>query len=131
MRPLCVLVAALCCAIAQGAQIESSQDLIERLTPQQKQQFDLASQAFNSQRYADALAGFKALLQELPSEPVLSKFAAESGLNSGDEKFAVDILGPLVQKNPDDWQATALLARAYAGIGDNKARDAAMAHMLE
>ncbi|MGA8028265.1 MAG: hypothetical protein WB992_14070 [Bryobacteraceae bacterium] len=130
MRPLCV-IAALCCAFAQAAQIESTQDLIGRLTPQQKQQFDLASQAFNSQHYAEALAGFKALLQEIPGEPVLSKFAAESGLNSGDEKFVVDILGPLVQANRDDWQATALLARAYAAMGDNKARDAAMARMLE
>jgi tetratricopeptide (TPR) repeat protein len=127
----CIISAALCCAIAQAAQIESSQDLVARLTPQQKQQFDAASQAFNSQHYADALAGFKALLQELPGDPVLSKFTAESALNSADGKFALDILQPVAQSNPDDWQAAALLARAYAATGDNKARDAAMAHMLE
>ncbi|MGA8029773.1 MAG: hypothetical protein WB992_21730 [Bryobacteraceae bacterium] len=61
MRSRCV-IAALYCVIARVAQIESSQDLIERLTPQQKQQFDLASQAFNSQHYADALVGFKDLI---------------------------------------------------------------------
>jgi hypothetical protein len=108
-------------------------DLIQagRATPQQKQQFDVASQAFTSQHYAEALAGFKALLQELPGDPLLSKFAAESDLNCGDGKFAVDTLRPVVQTNPDDWQASALLAHAYAATGDNKARDAAMVHMLE
>jgi len=126
-----IIAAALCCAIAQPAQIESSQDLVGRLTPQQKQQFDLASQAFDSQHYAGGLSAFKALLQELPGDPVLSKFAAESALNSGNATFAVDTLQPVAQTNPDDWQATALLARGYAATGDKKARDVAMAHMLE
>jgi hypothetical protein len=61
----------------------------------------------------------------------LSKFAAESALNAGDEKFALDILQPVAQSNRDDWQATALLARTYAAMGDIKSRDVAMGHMLQ
>ncbi len=39
------VITALCCVIAQAGQIESLQELVGRLTSQQKQQFDLASQA--------------------------------------------------------------------------------------
>lgn len=125
------IAAGLFCAVLYAAQVESPQQLVERLTPEQKQQFDTASQAFASQRYPQALAAFKQLLQQVPGDPVLSKFAGEAALDSGDAKFALDTVKPVAEGNSDDWQATALLARACAELGDKNARDAAMAHMLE
>lgn len=119
------------CLITAGAQIETPQDLLQRLTPEQKQQFDTAVQAFQAQRFGAALTGFKQILQQLPADPVVSKFAAEAALNTGDAKFALDGLKPIAQANPDDWQAASLLARAYAETGDTRGRDGAMAHMVE
>jgi hypothetical protein len=108
-----------------------SQDLVARLTPEQKQLFDDGSKAFGGQRYADALADFKKLLAEIPGDPVLSKFASEAALNTGDDAFALATLKPLSAGAPDDWQAAALLARACAESGDKPCRDAGMAHMVE
>jgi|GEM_PF-3321441 len=48
--------------------IESIQDLVARLTPEQKQQFDEATSAFNAQRFPDALAIYKELLKQLPGD---------------------------------------------------------------
>lgn len=123
-----VASAALFCTFVQAAEIESPQELAARLTPQQKQEFDAAVQAFDAQHYPDALAGFSALLHELPSDPVLAKFAAESALNSDNAKVALYTVKPVGAQNPDDWQATALLARAYSAVGDNNGNEA-MAHL--
>ena len=113
------------------AQMESTQDLITKLNPQQKQIFDGAVQAFSVRRYSDALAKFKALLDELPSEVILSKFACESALNSGDRAFAVSVLKPIATTDSIDWQAVALLTRACAESGDTACRDRGMARMLD
>ena len=110
---------------------ESVGDLVARLSPQQKQQFGDAGRAFSGQHYADALAIYKQLLNELPGDAILSKFASEAALNVGDSSFALSSLKPLAQADPDDWQAAALLARACAESGDVSGRDSGMAHMLE
>ena len=114
-----------------AAQMETAQDLVNRLTPQQKQQFDDASKAFSAQHYADAFATFKILLDQLPGDAVLSKFAGEASLNAGDTNFALKALKPLAEGDPDDWQAAALLTRACAESGDTACRDSGIAHMLE
>ena len=111
--------------------VESAQELIARLTPDQKQQYDAAVQNFNGQNYADALVHYKALLKELPTDPILLKFSSESALNTGDTTYALNNLKPVAQANPDDWQAAGLLTRAYAESGDKTDRDAGIAHMIE
>lgn len=111
--------------------IESDQELIARLTPDQKQQYDAAVQNFNGQNYADALVHYKALLKDLPNDPILLKFSSESALNTGDTAYALNNLKPVAQANPDDWQAAGLLTRAYAESGDKTDRDAGIAHMIE
>jgi len=110
---------------------ESVGDLVARLSPQQKQQFDGAGKAFSGRHYADAQAIYKQLLSELPGDAVLSKFASEAALNAGDTSFGLSTLKPLAQADPDDWQAAALLTRACAESGDIACRDSGMAHMLD
>src|SRR5579884_3850437 len=93
--------------------------------------FEEAMSAFTGQKYTDALAGFKQLLAQLPGNPLLSKFAGEAGLNTGDAGFAAGTLRPIAEADPDDWQACALLARACAESGDADCRDRSMSHMLD
>lgn len=112
-------------------QIESIQDLVAHLTPEQKQQFDDAMNDFNTQRYAAALPIYKQLLQQLQGDAVLLKLAAEAALNTGDTESALTSLKPLTAANPNDWQAAALLTRACAESGDKTCRDSGMGHMLE
>jgi predicted Zn-dependent protease len=110
---------------------ETPQALVAKLSPQQKQEFDDAGKAFNAKQYADALVVYKRLLGELPGDAVLSKFASEAALDSGDVAFALGTMKPIAQADADDWQAVALLTRACAESGDAAGRDAGMAHMLE
>lgn len=110
---------------------ESTQELVARLTPQQKQRFTDAGKAFGSQHYTDALGSYKLLLNDLPGDPILAKYASEAALNTGDTSYALSLVRPLAQANPDDWQASALLTRAYAESGDKVGRDAGFAHMLD
>lgn len=111
--------------------IESTEDLLATLTPEQKGEFDTAGKAFAAQRYDQALATYKLLLKDHPGDPVLSKFASEAALNTGDPNFAAESLKPVAQGNPNDWQAAALLTRASAESGDKSARDAGIVHMLD
>lgn len=110
---------------------ETTQDLIAKLNPQQKQYFDNAGKAYGEHRYADSLAIHQLLLKDFPSDPILLKFASEAALNGGDATFAMKTLKPLVQADLDDWQAAAMLVRACAETGDTVCRDAGMAHMLD
>ncbi len=110
---------------------ESTQDLIAKLNPQQKQQFADAGKAFSEHRFADSLAIHKQLLKDFPGDPILSKFASEAALHGGDTGFALNTLKPIAQADPDDWQAASLLTRACAESGDKACRDAGMAHMLD
>jgi hypothetical protein len=136
---LILILSSLAPAILQGqesptppvAHVESVQDLIERFNPQQKKQFDDASNAFNLQDYAAALAVYKLLLKDFPSNPVLSKFSSEAALNIGDTSFALQPIRPVAQSNPNDWQATSLLIRACAESGDKTCRDSGITHMLD
>jgi len=118
-------------AASLASQRESTQDLVARLNPEQKQRFGEASKSFGAQHYADALAVYKQLLNELQGDAVLSKFASESALNSGDPGFALTTLQPLAKADPDDWQVVALLTRACAESGDTPCRDSGMARMLD
>lgn len=116
---------------APVAQRETPQDLLARLTPEQKQKFDAAGQAFRARHYPDALSVYKQLLTELPGDPVLSKFATEAALNNRDSTYALATIKPVAEKDPDDWQAAALQIRACAEAGDVPCRDTEIAHMQD
>jgi tetratricopeptide (TPR) repeat protein len=113
-----------------AAPVETQQALVAHLTAQQKQQFDDAGKAFNAAHFADALTGYKRLLEDLPGDAVISKFAGEAALDVGDTTYALETLKPIAQSNPNDWQAVALLTRAYAESGDKASRDAGIAQMI-
>ncbi|MGB6544499.1 MAG: DUF4034 domain-containing protein [Candidatus Acidiferrales bacterium] len=118
-------------APAPASQRESTSDLVDRMTPQQKQQFANAGNLSTAHDDAGASAIYKQLLDEIPGGAVLSKFAGEAALNSGDATFALSALKPVTQADPDDWQAAALLTRACAESGDAPCRDSGIAHMLD
>lgn len=116
---------------ADAARIESPQELMARLTPEQNRLFQDALRAFGQANYARALTTFKELLKQLPGEAVVSKFAAEAALNTSETQFAIGIVKPIADSTPEDWQAVALLTRACAQLTDVKCRDTGMAHMLD
>ena len=111
--------------------METTQDLLARLTPEQKRLFDDAIKAYTARRYSDALTIHKQLLEQLKGDAVISRYAAEAALNSGDPGFALSTLKPIAADNPDDWQAAALLVHACAESGDAACRDSGIAHMLD
>jgi hypothetical protein len=115
----------------QTAHIESTQDLLARLTPEQKKQYDQAGKDFNTQLFSEAIEGYKLLLKEIPGDPVLSKFLGEAALNSGKTALALSTLRPIAAATPDDWQAAILLVRACAESGDKTCRDSGMSHVLD
>jgi hypothetical protein len=112
-----------------AAHIETESELDARLSQVQKQQFDAAKKALQARKYREALAGFKALLNEFPGDSLLTKWTSDSAIESGDSAFAAGLLKPLVQTNFEDWQAVTMLARAAAESGDRQTRDAAMINM--
>jgi hypothetical protein len=117
---------------APGApRMESTEDLIARLTPEQKQRFDEATRDFDRRLFSEALPIYKELLAQLAGDAVLTKFASEAALNVGDAGFARSALKPVTTANPNDWQAAALLTRACAESGDAACRDSGMVHMMD
>jgi hypothetical protein len=111
--------------------METPQELRDRLSPGQKQQFEQAMAAFQTQRYSDALNLFNQLRERHPRDPVLAKFATEAELNTGDTATAMATIKPLADASPTDWQSAGLLARACAESGDAACREAQLAHLIE
>jgi hypothetical protein len=114
-----------------AAHRESTQEFIAKLNPQQKQQFDDAAAAYKAQRPFDAAVIYRSLLNDFPGDPILLKFASQNLIRGGASSIAVDLLKPLAQADPDDWQAASLLTHGCAEMGDKPCRDAGIAHMLD
>ena len=93
--------------------VETGEELDARLTAAQRQQFDAAKKAQLAKQYPEASAGFKALLQDLPGDSLLTKWSSDAAIEMGDSAYAVGVLKPLVMANLD-WQAVSMLARAAA-----------------
>ena len=64
--------------------VETGEELDARLTPAQRQQFDAAKKAQLAKQYAEASAGFKALLQDLPGDSLLTKWSSDAAIEMGD-----------------------------------------------
>lgn len=114
---------------ATETHVETAEELDARLTAAQRQQFDAAKKAQLAKQYPEASAGFKALLQDLPGDSLLTKWSSDAALEMGDSAYALGVLKPLVMANFADWQAVSLLARAAAETGDRQTRNAAMINM--
>jgi tetratricopeptide (TPR) repeat protein len=110
------------------------EDPLAALTPEQRQTFIADATLFNAGKFPEALAGFRALLANLPdglpAHILTAKFAAEASLNMGDRPYAFALLKPIEAANPDDWQARSLLARYYAENGDKAQRDAELVALV-
>jgi hypothetical protein len=124
------LPAACQAAASSGTRIETGQELEARLTAVQKQQFEAAKSAHMARRFTEALSGFKALLQDLPGDVLLLKYASNAALQAGDPAYALDALKPIRMANVEDWQAVSMLAWAAAESGDAQTRDFAMTNMV-
>jgi hypothetical protein len=111
--------------------MESVPDLLAKLTPEQRQQFNKATSAFTDKHYSDALTIFKSLMTELPRDAVLAKYASETALNAGEMDFALTTVKPIANADANDWQAAAILTRACAETGDEACRDRGMQQMVE
>jgi hypothetical protein len=107
------------------------QDFGAKLNDAQKAKFSEATKAYREGLYADSLTTFKGMLQELPGDAILTKFTVESALNAGETGYALSLIKPIAEADPDDWQATMMLTRACAESGDIAGRDAGMARILD
>ena len=106
---------------------ETAQEMIAKLTPAQKLTFDEACKAYNEKRYEDSLRLIEQLQAELPDNRVLSPYVADCALHAGKRALARELLEPITDSNPDDWQAAGQLARACAELGVESCRDKMMA----
>ena len=114
---------------ATETHVETEEELDARLTAAERQQFDAAKKAQLAKQYAEASAGFKALLQDLPGDSLIKKWSSDAALGMGDPAYALSVLKPLVMADFEDWQAVSMLARAAAEAGDRQTRNAAMINM--
>ncbi len=111
--------------------IETTQDLLARLTPQQKQQYDEAGKAFNTQLFTEAIEAYKLLLKDLPGDPVLSKFLGEAAINSGKNRPRAQYPPPHRRSNARRLASHRPPHPRLRRIRRQACRDAGMAHMLD
>ena len=97
--------------------VETGEELDARLTPAQRQQFDAAKKAQLAKQYAEASAGFKALLQDLPGDSLLTKWSSDAAIEMGDSAYAVGVLKPLVLAN----LRTGRQSRCWRGLRPSQA----------
>ena len=107
---------------------------VAALTQDEHSGFDQGGRAFAAKRYGEAYIAFRELLPRLPggspASLLVTKFAAESALDTRDRAFALPALQGIEASHPEDWHAACLLARAYAESGAGKQRDAEIARAL-
>src|SRR6185437_14200486 len=53
---------------------------LAQLTPEQRQQYDIAGKLFEDKKFFDAIVIYKKLLKAHPGDPFISNFAAESAI---------------------------------------------------
>jgi hypothetical protein len=110
---------------------ETIADLLDKMNESQRKSFNEGRTAYMQKRYADAMTIHQQLLKDFPGDPVLLKFCSQTALQNDDPGFAVKTLKPIVESDPQDWQAAALLVRACAETGDTPCRDAQLAHLVD
>jgi hypothetical protein len=111
--------------------LAQSEDGSPSLTEEQKTAMSKAMKDFADSHWAEAFDEFKALHEQLPDNAKVVEFLAEASLNTGKADYAQSLLAPLVNAEPDRWQALALLTRYYAESNNDSARDAGLAKLQE
>jgi hypothetical protein len=93
--------------------------------------FDKAKQDFAAEKWSEAFSEFNELHSQYPNDAKISEYLAESALNTGSTKLAISIMEPIRKASPERWQASALLARAYAESDRDAERDAEIANLKQ
>ncbi|UWZ82143.1 hypothetical protein [Occallatibacter riparius] len=120
---------------SDSAATSAQDDPLVGLSPENRALFDTLRKAAQQGDEASTLASGKKLLPALTPGTRLCNFVtgltAGSAVETGDTDYALTLLKPLTEANPDDWRSASLLARAYAESGDKTSRDRQVAHVIE
>lgn len=101
----------------------------EGFTDQQRALLTDARADITADRWDLALAKLQTLHAAVPDNMVVTKFEAEAEINTAKTADALALLRPLLATNPDDIQALAIAAHAYAQQRQSPQRDATLAHL--
>lgn len=99
--------------------------------PDQKQMWDKAKQDFDAENWSEAFREFNELHSQYPTDAKISEYLAESALNTGNTELAISLMEPIRKASPERWQASAILARAYAESNRDSERDAEIANLKQ
>ncbi len=96
-----------------------------------QQVLDKAKQDFAAEKWSEAFREFNELHRQYPADAKISEYLAESALNTGRTELAISLMEPIRKASPERWQASALLARAYAESNRDTERDAEIANLKQ
>ncbi len=99
------------------------------LTPEQQSLFTQARTDFGAEHWAEAAKTLSELHAAVPNNVVITKFLAEAQINLGQTADALKAMQPILSAAPEDVQALAITAHAYAQAHQSAQRDAALAHL--
>ena len=116
-------------AVATTSHLEIGAESVAQMNPDQKVRFDTAAKAFGAGDYAAALPPLRQLVEELPADSFLAKYAAEAAINVGEYSYTAQLVSSVLSSNPNDWQAHTLRARLAAQQGDSSTRDTEIAQL--
>lgn len=121
-------------AAFRGTTGQSQSDPLAELSSENRSLFEELRTAAQQNDDATTLETGKKLIPALTPGTGLCDFvtglAAGAAVEMGDTAYALTLLKPLTERHPDDWRSAALLARAYAEIGDSKSRDKQIAEVI-
>jgi hypothetical protein len=99
--------------------------------PERQQRLDKARKDFAAEHWQEAFSEFTELHRQSPADAKISEFLAESALNIGNTELAISLMEPIRKASPERWEASALLARAYAESNRDAERDAEIANLKQ
>jgi len=115
--------------------VRVTDDSLADLSPENRALFDAVRNAAQHGHDAAVLANGRKLLSALKPDSPLANFVTQltagAAIETGETSYALTLLRPYVDAHPKDWQAAALLARAFAESDEKALRDQQIAHMLE
>jgi hypothetical protein len=118
-------------ALAQSAATPEPATQPSVSAPDREQMLDKAKQDFAAEKWFEAFREFNELHSQYPTDDKISEYLAESALNTGSTELAISLMEPIRKVSPERWQASALLARAYAESNRDAERDAEIANLKQ
>jgi len=118
-------------AFAQSTTSPGSDTQPSVSAPDQQQLLAKAKQDFAAEKWSEAFREFDELHTQYPADAKISEYLAESALDTGRTELAISLMEPIRKASPERWQASALLARAYAESNRDAERDAEIANLKQ